>query len=125
VGDARIATRVAKNAWTLMQSQHFVRMREKNVSATTHRSVMANETKSLSGIELGCSLITRSMTKADALHFKKENLVNISEALDLTTFHRGQLSLSPDTHKCVVANMTNEDRCTAIKGAAINFVREA
>jgi hypothetical protein len=47
LGNAHSVTRLAKNPWTLMQSQHY-----KNDVATTHRSVTATEVKACSGTEL-------------------------------------------------------------------------
>jgi hypothetical protein len=59
------------------------------------------------------------------LHFKAKDHVNLSEALDLYSISSVQLGQKKiQTHKCVVAKMASEDRCTEIKGAVTNLVSE-
>jgi hypothetical protein len=62
-----------------------------NDLATTHKSVAAIETKSSSGAELLFRLITGRVwlgMKPAVLHFKKKDLVNIPEVLNLCNIHR-------------------------------------
>jgi hypothetical protein len=101
-------------------------MDEKDI-ITTHRSAMANEANWSSGIELGHRLIPPLWlgTEAAILHFKKKNLVNIPEVLDL--YNISSVSLrqkNRDTHKCVVPNVARQDCRTDIKCAVTNLVRE-
>ena len=92
--------------------------------------MVAVETNSPSGPELGCGLITGNVqlgTKTAVLHFNKKEPLHIPEVLYLCDISSVQLrqKRNPDSHKCVVAKMASEDRCTEIKCAVTNLVREA